>query len=247
LDFHVSGKEVALKRVASTAPITNRLLDRLPAKDRAHVLEGCEQVELTFAEVIAEPGAAIRNVYFPTGGFISLLTPMGKKNWLEVALAGNEGIYGVPVALGMAISPVRALVQGSGTAWRMGAAAFSRELGRVAALRNVVDRYIYVLMSQLSQTAGCNRYHVVEQRVARWLLMTADRAHSATFDITHEFLAYMLGVRRVGVTEAASALQERKLIVYTRGHVTILDRKGLERAACSCYRLDIATYERSLG
>jgi CRP-like cAMP-binding protein len=236
-----------LKHAASTAPITNRLLDRLPAKDRARVLSGCEKVELSFAEVISEPGAAIRNVYFPTGGFISLLTPMGKKNWLEVALAGNEGIYGVPVALGMAISPVRALVQGSGTAWRMSAAAFSRELARVAALRNVVDRYIYVLMSQLSQTAGCNRYHVVEQRVARWLLMTADRAHSPMFNITHEFLAYMLGVRRVGVTEAASALQDRNLIVYSRGHVTILDRKGLERASCSCYRLDLATYERSLG
>jgi CRP-like cAMP-binding protein len=236
-----------LKHVAPNAPVTNRLLDRLPAKDRARVLEGCEEVELTFAEVIAEPGAAIRHVYFPTGGFISLLTPMGKKNWLEVALAGNEGIYGVPVALGMGISPVRALVQGSGTAWRMGAAAFSRELARVSALRNCVDRYIYVLMSQVIQTAGCNRFHVVEQRVARWLLMTADRAHASTFNITHEFLAYMLGVRRVGVTEAASALQNRKLIVYTRGLVTILDRKGLERAACPCYRLDLATYERSLG
>jgi CRP-like cAMP-binding protein len=228
-------------------PISNRLLDRLSAKDRAHVLGACEMVELSFGEILAEPEGAIRHVYFPTGSFVSLLTPMGKKNWLEVALAGNEGVYGVPVALGMAISPVRAMVQGSGTAWRMGAAAFRRELARISALRNAVDRYIYVLMSQVIQTAGCNRFHVVEQRVARWMLMTADRAHSSTFHITHEFLAYMLGVRRVGVTEAASALQNRKLIEYTRGLVTILDRKGLERAACSCYKLDLATYERSLG
>lgn len=172
---------------------------------------------------------------------------MGGKSKLEVALAGSEGLYGVPVALGVDISPVHALVQGSGPAWRMGAAAFRRELTRTPALRNRVDRYIHVLMAQLVQTAGCNRFHVVEQRVGRWLLMTSDRAHSPTFHITHEFLAYMLGVRRVGVTEAATALQNRKLIAYTRGVMTILDRKGLERASCACYRTDISTYERSLG
>jgi hypothetical protein len=168
----------------------------------------------------------------------------GKDN-LEVALAGNEGLYGVPVALGVLESPVHALVQGSGPAWRMSAAAFRRELIRMPALRECIDRYIHVLMTQLIQTAGCNRFHVVEQRVARWLLMTSDRAHSATFRITHEFLAYMLGVRRVGITEAASALQRRELIGYKRGILTILDRKGLERAACSCYRSDLATYKRT--
>lgn len=226
---------------------TNRLLDRLSAKSRAHLLAGCEEVELSFPDVIAEPGDAIRHVYFPTDSFISLVRPMDGKDNLEVALAGNEGVYGVGVALGVTTSPVHALVQGSGPAWRIGAGAFRRELVRTPALAACVDRYIFVLMSQLIQTAGCNRFHVVEQRVARWLLMTSDRAHGPTFRITHEFLAYMLGVRRVGITEAASALQRRKLISYARGVMTIVDRPGLERAACSCYRSDVAIYDSVLN
>ena len=229
---------------ASPVAITNRLLDRLPAEDRARVLGGCERVELAFPEILAEPGDAIPHVYFPIGAYISLLTPMGGANNLEVALAGDEGVYGVPIALGVDLSPVHALVQGSGTAWRMDAATFRLELARVPTLRNCVDRYIYVLMSQIIQTAGCTRFHVVEQRLARWLLMTADRAHSSSFHLTHEFLAYMLGVRRVGITEAASALQERKLIGYSRGAVTVRDRRGLERASCACYRSDLSIYDR---
>lgn len=226
---------------------TNRLLDCLTRKDRTHILDRCELVELTFPDVLAEPGDAMLHVYFPTDSFISLVSAVGTGDNLEVALAGNEGIYGVPLALGVATSPVHALVQGSGAAWRMGAGAFRRELARSASLRSCINRYIYVLMSQLIHTAGCNRFHVVEQRVARWLLMTADRANSPTFRITHEFLAYMLGVRRVGITEAASALQRRGLIGYTRGVVTVVDRSGLENAACSCYRSDIATYKRIFG
>jgi CRP-like cAMP-binding protein len=216
-------------------------------KDRRRVLANCEEVELEFHQILDEPGDVIRHVYFPTSGFISLIASMGGKSTLEVALAGNEGMYGVPVAFGVAISPVQALVQGGGRAWRMGATAFRRELEQVPALRSGVDRYIYVVMSQLIQTAGCTRFHVVEQRLARWLLMTADRAHVSPFRITHEFLAYMLGVRRVGITEAASALQKRALIGYSRGVVTIRDRKGLERAACGCYRSDLGTYQRTFG
>jgi CRP-like cAMP-binding protein len=226
---------------------TNRLLECLSGKDRAHLLDRSELVELTFSEVLAEPGDAVRNVYFPTVSFISLVTSAGTGAHLEVALAGNEGVYGVPVALGVPTSPVKALVQGSGAAWRIGARAFRGELARSAGLRSCINRYIYVLMSQLIHTAGCNRFHRVEQRVARWLLMTADRAHARTFRITHEFLAYMLGVRRVGITEAATALHRRGLIAYKRGVVTVLDRAGLERAACSCYRLDVATYRHIFG
>ena len=186
-------------------------------------------------------------MYFPTGGTISMLTRMGGKNLLEVALAGSEGLCGAEVALGVGISPVHAVVQGGGPAWRLGAADFRRKLARVPSLRSCVDRYLYVLMTQLIQGAGCNRFHVVEQRVARWLLMTADRAHSPSFHITHELLAEMLGVRRVGITEAASAMQVRKLIGYKRGNVTIMDRKGLERASCSCYRSDLGAYARIFG
>ena len=227
---------------ASPAPITNRLLERLPPRERARVLAGCEEVALPFGEILVEPGARVRNVYFPTGAVISFLVPMGGKSMLEVALAGSEGMHGVSVALGVDTSPVLALVQGEGTAWQMGAMAFRRELARVPALREVVDRYVYVLLSQFLQSAGCNRFHVVEQRVARWLLMTGDRAHASTFHITHELLASMLGVRRVGITEAAGALQERRLIRYARGVVTILDRRGLERASCPCYRSELDNY-----
>jgi len=236
-----------LARLTPTSQPTNSLLDGLPAEDRARVLAACERVELTFGQVLAQPGDSIRHIYFPTGSFISLLTPMGGRSNLEVALTGSEGAYGIPVALGVGISPVLALVQGSGPAWRMSAATFRRELAQVPSLRSCIDRYVYVLMSQLIQTAGCNRFHVVKQRVARWLLMTGDRSHSPTFHITHEFLAFMLGVRRVGITEAASALQDRKLIGYERGAMTIRNRKGLERASCSCYRSDLATYERVFG
>ena len=233
-----------MSRAATAAPPTNRLLNQLPARDRARMLAACEEVDLVFEDVLDEAGGTIGHVYFPTGSFISMLVPMGGKSTLEVALAGNEGMYGIPVAFGIGLAPMRALVQGAGPALRIGADAFRREIARAPALRACVDRYIYVVMSQLIQVAGCNRFHLVEQRLARWLLMTGDRAHSATFPITHEFLAYMLGVRRVGITEAATALQKRKLITYTRGVLTILDRKGLERASCACYRTDLETYGR---
>ncbi len=230
--------------MAPVALATNRLLDRLPAADRSRVLAGCESVELASPEVLAEPGQTIRHVYFPTASYIALVTPMEGKDSIDVALVGNEGIHGVNVAMGVGISPVHALVQGGGPALRMGATAFRRELARTASLRGCVDRYIYVLMSQLVRTASCNRFHLIEQRLARWLLMTADRAGSRSFHVTHEFLAHMLGVRRVGITQAASALQERGLIGYKRGALTVRNPKGLERASCSCYRSDLTTYER---
>lgn len=228
-------------------PLANRLLASLPPKARADVLARCQSAELAFPDIVAEPGDKMPHVYFPTSSFISLVTPMGGEASLEVALAGNEGMYGVPLALGVDASPVHALVQGPGHAWRMDAADFRRELARSPAFKRCLDRYVYVLMGQLVQTAGCNRFHLVEQRLARWLLMTSDRAHSASFRITHEFLAYMLGVRRVGITKAASALQDRDLIKYARGHMRILDRKGLERASCDCYRADLDSYKSVMG
>lgn len=241
LDQRLSSRSVLV------APFANRLLDRLAVKDRARILAACEEVQLSFGEVLAEPGAPVRNIYFPTGATISLLVPMSAKGMLEVALVGNEGIQGVGVALGVNTSPLLALVQGAGTALQMGTVAFRRQLADVPGLRDCVNRYTYFLMTQLMQSAGCNRFHVVEQRVARWLLMTGDRAHSATFRTTHEFLAAMLGVRRVGITEAASALQVRKLITYTRGVLTILDRRGLERASCACYRTELSTYQQAFA
>lgn len=224
----------------------NRLLTILLRKDRQHLLSSCEQVELVLGNILCAPGEKIRHVYFPTDGFISLMTPVDDHSSLEVALVGSEGMYGIPLMLGVDVSLLHAVVQGSGPAWRMDAERFHRELKYSVALQQELNRYIYVLMSQLAQTAACTHFHVVEERLARWLLMTRDRAHSAEFHITHELLAQVLGVRRVGVTKAAGSLQKKKLISYSRGDVKILDIAGLEVASCRCYRADKETYERIL-
>ncbi|QJR16728.1 Crp/Fnr family transcriptional regulator [Usitatibacter palustris] len=226
---------------------TNRLLDDLPHGDRVRLLAQCENVELIPGETLAKSGEPIDFVYFPTESFISLATEMNEGPSLEVALVGNEGMLGAPLVLGIGESPVHAVVQGAGLAWRMSAARFRRALAEDCALRRGLHLYLYVLMSQLGQSAGCTRFHVVEQRLARWLLMTADRAHSKAFHITHELLAYSLGVRRVGITKAATSLQNRKLIRYTRGDISIRDRGGLEAASCSCYQADKDTYDHAMG
>jgi hypothetical protein len=218
----------------------NRLIESLPSSERRRMLGSCETVELAFADVLYTPGESLRHAYFPIGSFISLIMPVDGSAALEVGLVGNEGMFGTPLALGVAFSPVRAVVQGEGSALKMDAATFGHELDRI-------DRYIYVQLSQLAQTAACTRFHVVEARLARWLLMTQDRAHANSFHITQEFLAFMLGIRRVGVTKAASSLQNRQLIQYSRGNITVLDRRGLKAASCGCYRADRESYDRMLG
>jgi len=225
----------------------NRLLDALPSGDRGRMLAGCETVELTFAEVLYTPLERLGDVYFPITGFISLILPVDESSFIEVGLVGNEGMFGTPLALGVDVSPVRAVVQGAGSALRMDAPQFRRELGRSQALQCEIDRYVSVQLSQLAQTAACTRFHTIEARLARWLLMTQDRAHANRFHVTQEFLAFMLGVRRVGVTKAARALQRRKLIEYSRGDITVLDRRGLKFASCGCYKADRDSYDRVLG
>ena len=224
------------------ATAQNQLIERLPRKDRASLLGVCESVQLTLGEVLCEPGKATRHVWFPVDGFISMVAPINGKPALEVGMVGREGMLGAHLALGVATVPLHALVQGAGTAWRVTATAFRAELARSPALQGVIHRYVYVLMAQLTGSAACLRFHEIGPRLARWLLMSQDRAHADRFHVTHEFLAYMLGVRRVGVTAAASALQRSGLIEYHRGEMAVLDRAGLEAAACDCYANDSRAY-----
>ena len=175
------------------------------------------------------------------------MVPLDQHTNLEVGLAGDEGMLGVSLILGVEVSPLRALVQGAGPALRITAESLRNELARSPALDRQLKRYLYVMLQQVAQAVACTRFHILEARLARWLLMTRDRVHSNTFRITHEFLAYKLGVRRAGVTGAASSLQARKLISYQRGDVTILDSRGLEAASCQCYAEDKANYARMLG
>ena len=226
--------------------VSNRLLADLPREDRQRLVARCEKVDLAFADVLSEPGERIQHVYFPANSFISLAAPVDGRASLEVGLVGNEGMLGVPLVLGISVSPQRALVRGSGPALRMAAASFHHELGASAALQRALNRYLYALMAQFAQTAACTRFHLLDARLARWLLMTHDRAHSDRFHLTHDFLADMLGVRRVGVTKAAGALQRMNLISYRRGEITILDRGGLEAVSCGCYRAMKQTYDRIL-
>ena len=222
---------------AANRKVANSLLAALPGKNYQRLVSGLEQVELRFGDVLYESGQKIRHVYFPGNSLVSLLTVVDGRMALEVGMVGREGMVGLPLALGTDVSQVRALVQGAGTALRMESARFSREIGRSPQLQIGVHRYANALMAQVSQTAACNRFHVVVARLARWLLMTRDRVRTGEFRLTHEFLSHMLGVRRVGVTAAARTLQARKLIAYSRGNIKILDHKGLEAAACECYAL----------
>lgn len=229
------------------APTANRLLAALSLRSRRRFLADCDQVKLGFTDVLCDSGERISHVYFPTGGFISLVTTLDDGARLEVGIIGDEGMLGASLILGVNVSPQHAVVQGAGTALRMSAVEFRRRCLQNGELHARVDRYVYVLMQQLAQTAACSRYHLVEARLARWLLMSRDRAHCDEFHLTHEFLAYMLGVRRVGVTQAARALHERGLINYSRGDIRILDNTRLERMSCQCYERGKEMYEQILG
>jgi CRP-like cAMP-binding protein len=218
----------------------NNVLACLPRKVYEELLPALAQVVLDFGQLLYREGERMKEAYFPQSCVVSLLVVVEDGAGLEVALVGRDGVLGVPLALGAELSPVRALVQGAGAALRMSRIDFRAALQKHASLREAVYNYTGLLMGQIGQTAACNRFHQVNARLARWLLMTRDRLRSSEFRVTQEFLSAMLGVRRVGVSEAASAFQHQHLIEYSRGVITILDHRGLETACCSCYAVDAA-------
>ncbi|MHB8354559.1 MAG: Crp/Fnr family transcriptional regulator [Burkholderiales bacterium] len=226
---------------------SNRLLAALPRKEREHFLAGCKTIDLISGEVLTESGERIRQVYFPTSGIIYRVTPIEDHTNLEVGLIGDEGMLGASLILGVNVSPLRSEVLSSGSALLMSAATFRRELELSSALKRLLKRYLYVVKSQLAQTAACSLHHVMETRLARLLLMMQERVHLNKLHVTHELLAQMLGVRRVGVTKAAASLRNHNLISYSRGNIMILDRSGLEAASCSCFKADKATYTQIMG
>jgi CRP-like cAMP-binding protein len=220
---------------SASGPPPNRILAALPRKANRRFLAALTPVELALGQVLYHPRTRSLYVYFPNDCTVSLLAVADRASGLEVGLVGREGMVGIALALGATGSPVRALVQGAGSAMRMSSARFGRELKRNLPLQRELRRCTYVAMATAMQIAVCNNEHLLEARLARWLLMTRDRTSSDRFRCTQQSIALMLGVRRVGVTVAASALARRELIRYARGALEILDAKGLLAASCSCY------------
>ena len=215
----------------------NRLLATLPKNEYKRLLPKLTTVSLVLGQTLYEPGDVIKHVYFPNDSIISLISKLSETSRLEVGMVGNEGMAGLAVFMGVKSSPTRALVQGAGTAMRMSSAAVRTEANQLGSLHHLLHRYSHSLLAQVSQSSACNRYHMVNARLARWLLMTNDRLAAKEFPLTQEFLSTMLGVRREGVSKAAGALQAGKLIRYSRGVITILNRRGLEEKSCHCYAI----------
>lgn len=215
----------------------NRLLASLPDDDQSQLAEKCETVRVENGEVLSEPGQEVRYVYFPIDCLVSLLGVAEGRMTLEVGSVGREGMLGASVVLGHEMAQVRSVVQRSGRAYRMAAGDFVTEFHRIESLQRLLHRYTDTVLAQAIQIAVCSRFHVLEARLARSLLITRDRLQSEKFHLTHEFLAHALGVRRVGVTKAASALQQQRLISYSRGNIEILDSAGLEGVSCHCYEM----------
>jgi CRP-like cAMP-binding protein len=218
-------------------PKTNDLLGNLTKKEYQRILPFMEETPLKLGETVYQVGELISDVYFPNSGIVSLLAGDPGRFTLEVGLVGKEGMVGLAVFMGVGTSRNHAVVQGEGVALRMKSATLRKECNNGSPLANVMRRYTHSLLTQITQSAVCNQFHSIEARLARWLLMTHDRMQEDEFPLTQEFLSHMLGVRREGVSRAASVLQKRKLIGYSRGTLKVLDRPGLEATSCGCYEI----------
>ncbi len=225
------------EKVSQNILISNKMLAALPAKEYRRLANKLEPFDLKFGEIIYEPNESIKDVYFPTSGIISFLTAIEKRSTLEVGLVGNEGMVGLSTFLGTTKSPNIAVVRAAGIAWKMRAADFLSECRENNLLSRIVHHYAHLLLTQLSLVGACNRFHPIVKRLTCWLLMTSDRMGTEKFDVTQQFISDMLGVRREAIALAASSLQEKQLISYSRGNLSILNRVGLEAFACKCYSI----------
>jgi len=234
--------------VTATAPDSkqNHLLGSLPEDDLQRWLPNLEFVNMSLGEVLYEPGAALSHVYFPTTAIVSLLYVMEDGASAEIAVAGNDGIIGISLFMGGESTPSRAVVQSAGYAFRMPAETLKEEFNRAGPVLHLLLRYTQALLTQMAQTAVCNRHHSLHQQLCRWLLLSLDRLQGDELVMTQELIANMLGVRREGVTECALKLQQAGIIRYVRGHITVLDRAGLEKCTCECYRVVKKEYDRLL-
>jgi CRP-like cAMP-binding protein len=228
------------------SPRQNHLLDALPAADYARIAPQLELVAMRLGQVLYDPGTKLRYVYFPTTSIVSLLYVMENGASAEIAIVGNEGILGVSLFMGGDTTPSRAVVQSEGYAFRLKSELLKSEFARFGPTMQLLLRYTQSLITQMAQTAVCNRHHSVDQQLCRWLLLSLDRLQSNELSMTQELIANMLGVRREGVTEAAGKLQTAGLISYRRGKITVLDRCGLEGRTCECYRVVKAELDRLL-
>jgi CRP-like cAMP-binding protein len=233
---HMDEKSPAAAPVGQI-PQQNHLLAALPASDYQRLAPHLELISLKLGEVLYEPGVQLRYVYFPTTSIVSLLYVMEDGASAEIAIVGNEGILGISLFMGGETTPSRAVVQSAGYGYRLKAQLLKDEFQRFGPMLHLLLRYTQALITQMAQTAVCNRHHSVDQQLCRWLLLSLDRLASNELSMTQELIANMLGVRREGVTEAAGKLQDAGLISYRRGRITVLDRPGLEARSCECYEV----------
>jgi CRP-like cAMP-binding protein len=231
---------------ARQGPRQNHLLAALPAIDYGRIAARLELVSLKLADVLYEPDIPLRYVYFPTTAIVSLLYVMEDGASAEIAIVGNEGILGIALFMGGETTPSRAVVQSAGHAYRMKAQYLKAEFERIGPFLHLLLRYTQALITQMAQTAVCNRHHSVDQQLCRWLLLSLDRLATSELSMTQELIANMLGVRREGVTEAAGKLQGAGLIHYRRGKITVLDRPRLEARSCECYQVVKTEFDRLL-
>lgn len=231
---------------SASDPLENHLLAALPEAEWARWASQLEVVDMPLGAVLYEPGSRLAHVYFPTTSIVSLLYVMEDGASAEIAVVGNEGIVGISLFMGGESTPSRALVQSAGQGYRLKAEVMLQEFNRAGPVLHLLLRYTQALITQMAQTAVCNRHHSLDQQLCRWLLLSLDRLHTQDLVMTQELIANMLGVRREGVTEAAGQLQRDGLIQYRRGHITVIDRVKLEQRTCECYAVVKKEYDRLL-